>query len=147
VQARQRPGSIGARLFKQLGRGGRSTPTGSPAEFGQALGDPLSLFSLMGVVPDQDEPKDLGMLGLRRASVLGRPHAQAAYNIVIKVANRERRHRQWPLLSGAAITAWLLSCESNAEPRAVPASGDRGLVSVTAFYILWTKRIRDAILG
>ena len=72
MRARQRPGSIGARLFKQLGRGGRSTPTGSPAEFGQAPGDPLSLISLMGLIPDQNEPKNLPMLRFRGTSVLRR---------------------------------------------------------------------------
>ena len=45
-----------------------------------------------GFVPDQDEPKNLAMLRFRGASVLGRPYAQAADEIGIQVANRERRH-------------------------------------------------------
>ena len=53
----------------------------------------------MGLIPDQDEPKNLAMLRLRGAAVLGRPYAQAADDIVIQVANRERRHRQGPMLS------------------------------------------------
>ena len=61
--------------------------------------------ALMGLIPDQDEPKNLAMLRLRGAAVPGRPYAQAADDIVIQVANRERRHRQGPMLSSAAMTA------------------------------------------
>jgi hypothetical protein len=52
------------------------------------------LFGLMGFISDQDKPKDLPMLRFRGAPVLSRPYAQAAHDIVIQVANCERRHRQ-----------------------------------------------------
>jgi hypothetical protein len=77
-----------------LGRGERSAPAGALAEFSQALGDPLALFGLTGFIPDQDKPENLPMLRLRGSSVLSRPYAQTAHDIVIQVANRDRRHRQ-----------------------------------------------------
>jgi len=75
-------------LIEELGGGGRFAPAGSTAEFGEALGNPPPLFRPMGFIPDQDETKNLPMLCFRGASVLGRPYAQAADNIVIEVANR-----------------------------------------------------------
>jgi len=78
---------------KKLGGGGRSAPPGSAPELGQALGDPLS-FGLLVVISDEGEAKNLPMLRFRGAPVLGRPYAQAADDIVIQVANRERRHRK-----------------------------------------------------
>jgi hypothetical protein len=74
------------------------------------------LFGLIGFIPDQDEPKNLPMLCFRGASVLRRPYAQAADDIVIQVANRERRHRQGSMLSSAAMTAYGAgSCEEQCE--------------------------------
>jgi hypothetical protein len=46
----------------------------------------------MVAFPDQAETQNLPMLGFRGAPMLGRPDAQAADDVVIQIADRERRH-------------------------------------------------------
>jgi hypothetical protein len=90
--------------MKKLNCGWRSAPCGSPPEFGQALGDALPIRPPV-IIPNQGETENLSMLRFRRAPMLGCPYAQAANDIFIQIANRERRHSEPHALSNAAMTS------------------------------------------
>jgi len=96
-------GSFGARLLKELGRGGQPSPAGPPAEFGQTLGDPVSL---LGFIADQRGPENLPMLRLGGASVLCRPYPQAADGIVPRLRTVSVAIAEDLMLSNAAMTAY-----------------------------------------
>jgi hypothetical protein len=76
---------------KKLSHGRQAAARGPPPKFRQTLGNALSAL-LSVVIPPQSKTENFSMLRLRRSPMLSRSHAQAANDILIQVANPQRRH-------------------------------------------------------
>jgi hypothetical protein len=76
--------------MEEFASGGGAPACGSAAEFRQALRGGYTRRGLAGA--GQDAPEDFTVFRLGRAAALGGPDAKGANDIVIEVADCERRH-------------------------------------------------------